>query len=395
MTLIVTTNTFDIGELQIQPPVDRTKGKYISYISYAQKTTPFYLRTPMMKIEHLDNSVISFKIDKSLGSLLKELDLNCVERISEKSAEFFKGKKFSKSKIESSFINSYQNNTVYAFISNDLKIKNQKGIDCTLDDLYTSQDAIAIFHVKGIVYKKSSIQLLISVEQLKIYVTDHLNDWCLETICDDRKPVDTEYQEYDTETDTDLSELSESSDQEQEEVPETVQETITVVPEEVPVVQETVPEEVPVVQETVPEEVPVVPETVPETVPVVPETVPETVTVVPETVPVVQEETVPETVQETVTVVLEQVPVVPETVPETVQEVVPETVQETVSETVEPVLDGGPNTYPEQSPTDGDVLRIQIPFKESPVVKKRTYKKRKETSKSKIYSLQDDDKDLF
>lgn len=220
MTLIVTSDTFDVENLIIQPPVDRAKGKYISYLSYGQKTTPLFIRTPLMKIEKMDNSVVSFKIDKTLEALLRSLDHYCIEEVSRNSVTYFKGKNFSRTKIENSFINSHQDETVYTFVSNELKIRNQKGSDCTLEELYPNQDAIAIFHVKGIVYKKSSIQLLITLEQLKVYVNDHLDKWCLETVCEtDQSGSGYYYEEpeYDSDTETDISELSGTEEREERE----------------------------------------------------------------------------------------------------------------------------------------------------------------------------------
>lgn len=189
---VVNYKNFDPEQLFINAPVEKQKGKYVSYISYSDNISPLYIQTPTMKLESNGNDFFTFSSDV-FSKLLSDLDEKCVNVISVNSKQFFNDKVFSREKIEQSYVSStFNENEFTVSLADDLKVKDQRERFRLLSDLEANQEVVAILHVKGLLYKKSSIQLFCSVEQLKVYVKDSLSCWCIEESGDESEDVDSE-----------------------------------------------------------------------------------------------------------------------------------------------------------------------------------------------------------
>jgi hypothetical protein len=411
MTPIVSNSkTMDVNNILIQES-KKIQNKYRSFIKYTSLSQQCYFQTPVIQINNFDNSVMSFQTTPELEKVLGDIDSYCKEFITQNSTYLFKGKNFSNDRIESSFVNTVQNSTFSTFISDSLEIRDQNFTKLSLQDIYSFQNAVALIHIKGIVYKKSSIQLLISLEQLKVYERDNLDKWCIETVYEaDKTPVKEQVSDYSSDESSEYTEDSDSGIDESAPVEpvESVESAPAPPVESVPVESAPAPpvESVPV--EYVPAPVEYVPTPV-EYVPAPVESAPESVEYVP--VPVdyvpVPVDYVPESAATPVPVEYAPesadapVPVESSTEPVKIISPLPIEVfkdlellqvkEDRSNEYIHPLSMPklGYETPPREEPNRG-VIEILLDEPEKP---KRAYKKK--SPRHKIYSLDVVDKDLF
>jgi hypothetical protein len=217
MTLVTNFKTLDVNDILIEES-KKVQNKYRSFIKYKNPNQCLYFQTPLIQVNNFDESVITFQVSELFDKVLSDVDTHCKNFITQNSTNLFKGKEFSKLKIETSFVNTVQNSTFSTFISDNLEIRDQKDRKLNLNDIYSSQNAVGLIHIKGIVYKKSSIQLLASLEQLKVYTKDNLDKWCIETICenDNYEKSGGEEAESESESESDYSTEEEESKETEE-----------------------------------------------------------------------------------------------------------------------------------------------------------------------------------
>jgi len=179
---------------------EKVRGKYFSYLS--SKQSPLFLQTPTLNIYPTDNNTIRLKTkpDGQFSQLLKGFDKFIIDYITERSVQFFRGYVFTKSKIESSYISSVDDEgfiEVHITNSDKLLIKDQRDRTCDYKDLSEGIEAIAILDFEGVSFTKRTIKLSLTLHQLKIYVKEELPDWSILNDSDsegeeDPDPVDAE-----------------------------------------------------------------------------------------------------------------------------------------------------------------------------------------------------------
>jgi hypothetical protein len=235
-------------QVNINSPLERVKGKYFSFISYGNVYTPMYIQTPHIQYINSSDSEVLISSNQ-LASTLEELEEKCKQVIHENSESFFNGKHFSRSKIDTSFISCVQSGRIMCKLSPNLKIRDQRNVERNPTDFQEDMQCVAILYVKGIMYKKNTIQLVISVEQLKIYLRDMLDTWCIQTeytpdveleeTTQEQDTEDEDTQDTSTEDETEYEKIStsdppqETQDETQDETPqETPQETLQETPQE-------------------------------------------------------------------------------------------------------------------------------------------------------------------
>jgi hypothetical protein len=182
---------------------EKSKGRYFSYLSLDH--SPLFLQTPTLNIGAIDDNMLKLSIKKDgyFSRLLKSLDEHIIDYIFQRSSHFFRGSVFSRNKIASSFIPTIDNeNMMHVQVTNPSKIfiKDQRDTLKVYDDITTETDAISILNIEGVAFTKNTIRLVITMHQMKIYVKEQLESWCIFNDSDsDADEIDEEEAEKEAE----------------------------------------------------------------------------------------------------------------------------------------------------------------------------------------------------
>lgn len=176
---LLTSETKDL-DLTFGPP-EKNRGKYFSYLSY--KNGPLHIQTPVLAVSSITENSLSFciKKDTNLWNTLEAFDTFCVDYLFNNSALVFNGKKFSKEKITSSYTPSitYASDTFSTTLNESLLIRDQWNNIRTVNDIQPNMECIAILYIEGIAFTSDSIKVFYNIQQLKLYVKQSLNEWCI------------------------------------------------------------------------------------------------------------------------------------------------------------------------------------------------------------------------
>lgn len=192
---------FNSTDVKITLP-EKNKGKYVSYICRQSTSTttenegsPLLIQSPVLEVCKQDNNELRLLVKKSnsFNNVIKSWDDYCIDYITNHSTEFFNNKRFSRNKIQASYIptmkeysNEYDILEAYVKHPEQLIIRDQRNNLRQYNELQSGNEIIAIFEFEGIVFKKDSMKLLCSVKQIKVYVNEPLTDWYIEQ--DDDEP---------------------------------------------------------------------------------------------------------------------------------------------------------------------------------------------------------------
>lgn len=186
---VILYKNLDVSAVTITKP-EKTKGKYHSYVSYAGN--PLYIQTASCRFveKEKDELTFAFKKDTQFAQILKKFDDYCIEYITDKSSEFFAGKRFSREKIETSYVKSYTevDEDIHYTVNADkdsLLIKDQLNKDHAITELEKDDEVVFIVHVGGVQFKSTSMKIVYTAKQIKVYIKPLLSDWCIAEDSDD------------------------------------------------------------------------------------------------------------------------------------------------------------------------------------------------------------------
>lgn len=183
MSHVVTTyKNLNVDQVDLTIP-EKIHGKYVSYIS--SNKNPLFVQSPTLNFVSCTDSTMTFAVKKSspFSQRLQVLDNWLIDYIIHHSKRFFNGKLFSREKVSSSFCSTLKEDNgqhlLTVTIPKEIQVKDQRGKERTLADITPDMECVAILHLEGIQFKSTSMHLMISVPQLKIYCKESLLDWCI------------------------------------------------------------------------------------------------------------------------------------------------------------------------------------------------------------------------
>jgi len=158
-----------------------------------------WIQTPTLTITKVDQNEIhlSLKKESAFAQIINSFDDFCVDHISKKSTDFFNGKRFSKEKIQSVYQRTLQiaddgdyNLIAKVHDSKNLFIRDQRNIHRSYDDIKPGYETICILDWEGIAFKKKSMNIVCSIQQMKLYINEGLKNWSIEQDSDEEEDDD-------------------------------------------------------------------------------------------------------------------------------------------------------------------------------------------------------------
>lgn len=178
---------------------EKSKGRYFSYISNSQN--PMWVQTPSLTVVKITPTEIHFSLKKTsvFANTINTFDDFCVDYIASRTTEFFNGKRFSREKISSSYERTLVGNEeddyhvlIARVVDKDnLFIRDQRNIHRIYEDIKPGYETICILDWEGIAFNKSSMKVVCTVQQMKIYVNESLTNWSIEQDTDDEQEDDS------------------------------------------------------------------------------------------------------------------------------------------------------------------------------------------------------------
>jgi hypothetical protein len=175
---------------------EKLKGRYFSYLS--NNSLPLFVQTPTLYVQSVEDHSVKLhcKKDGQFAQLFNQLDTFLVDYITERSRDFFRGSIFSKTKIQSSYIPSVDdegNIVVHVNDPDKILIRDQRDVTKTFADLQPNSESISILNIEGVAFTKKTIRLILTLHQMKLYTKEKLTDWCI------FNDSDSECEEFDVE----------------------------------------------------------------------------------------------------------------------------------------------------------------------------------------------------
>lgn len=177
---VINHKTLSTDRLSLTVP-EKYKGKYVSYL--ANGASAVYVQTPVLTVakvikdgEHASHIRFKYSVGSPFAEALQRLDDYLVETVTKRSADFFSGKRFSRQWIEGRYEAFVKGSEVSFTVpdSTKLLIKDQRGVDRSIDEVKPGMKAIGIVHFPGVSFSKTSIQPDAELVQMKVYVEEKI-----------------------------------------------------------------------------------------------------------------------------------------------------------------------------------------------------------------------------
>lgn len=158
--IIYSVDNCDFNNIEIKQPVKTEENNYQSKINV-------YIQTPKLKITKVSDKSISLCLNEDIVNLLDKFDDFLIQKISEKSNEFFDNE-ITKDEFEEIYKSSYHKNKITLKYSDQLKIYSSSKKDLKVEDLLEDSEIIAIINCNKIIYYKTYCFPYWEIEQIKL-----------------------------------------------------------------------------------------------------------------------------------------------------------------------------------------------------------------------------------
>lgn len=187
MTKVVHYRETDVAEnVDLTEPEKICQGVYFSYASIKGHKGAVYLKTPSMKVESCDLTSDTCTItarcreDSPLKEFADKLDTRCKDVIYQNSAKFFNGRRFSEGKIQNSYKSTLSDCCMKVHLE-DADIRDQRDTPRNADEIAQGQEIIMVVRLDGVSYTPTSMEFIVTAQQIKVYIDEKLHDWMIKT----------------------------------------------------------------------------------------------------------------------------------------------------------------------------------------------------------------------
>lgn len=157
---IYSVDNIDFNNIEIKQPIKTADNNYQSKIN-------IYIQTPKLQITKINDKSISLCLNDDTINLLDKFDNFLIEKISEKSNEFFDNE-ITKDEFEEIYKSSYHKNKMTLKYSEQLNIYSSSKKNLKIEDLVENNEIIAIINCSKIIYYKTYCFPYWEIEQIKL-----------------------------------------------------------------------------------------------------------------------------------------------------------------------------------------------------------------------------------
>ncbi len=197
--MIVDYKAFDVSNLKFTKPEKKDKciRSFAYVVSESGDMEHLFIRTPSCSIKLLPSEG-DLTLDVSgatpLIRFLQSVDQFAVNHLFENKEFFFGIKPFTKEHIADALTHTIKsdsqgNPVVYLRLAPGLDVQNQFGTECRLSDIFQSRvgytDARLVLNVEGLLFTKSTVEIVYSAVQIKAYVIPQLSNFSIAAGQDD------------------------------------------------------------------------------------------------------------------------------------------------------------------------------------------------------------------